>query len=1043
MKMLAIALLVAISYAQTDVKHSSRRVLQATVPVNYWMRSVGTYSCETVSEDHPCLASQECVPEPNCPSMDGQAAVCEPAEEDGCELTEQQCIDKAEAGDCGSDPIMDTCCKRQCRVECGAEPCTCSALAPGTFSSEEYGKYCNEWDMQDISPFYDECTATDAEKCGDENWCLATWCYVLNGQCAGASESARFPGYFFSYPQCGTTDCYTCTLEEEDGCPTIGPNKCPYVPEGYDVDCDCPVFCVEDWIGDGECDRRDNGYDCRNCLSFYNDNELPDNVNNPDAGTFDCNQDTGLCDCELPQTTIYPSDLMVIDGEMYCADMIAICSDVSFQANIAERDWRSDPNNYGDLELTNRGVGRQGWFIIKILNDGDWRADLVSRRVNEDGDEVDHEIEYLMWGPYRDYAHAVNTCPEKEDDGTLTGPGLPRPDYSSDGPSGSHTIDINVDKDEGDVYIFMVSDKNEVRGTITLDAREEPGDPDTVACNLQVNDTFACEPNDLVQLNFTDSTEIVKHNLGGYWAETNPNHGQLNDVPEGIYYGNVGTYTIEDTQQLMTLGLRVDALNAGAYRCPSDGDINSCANVMTGLDTTNPDNSGLMPVYTVHEDDDDDEDHDEVHEHFGQISMEVGTVELRFTAVFDDPESTEQYRDGITLQEYEESIGGNPDKTWDRIKLSIFDIDSKIIGGEEVQFINAEKICPGGVVRSGENSHPYYLTEQNWDDYLDFSQNDYQSASGYRWDVFSGCWVRRSADDGDSVFRVRNLPNCVHAPGEDMEDEDKCRHNNPSTPQTLELMQKLMSVEAEYTNVGSEGMRVNFIVSRDHGGGSRNLWFGGESVSIGRKCCKDVITTCEHGYINPDLECTDVTGNADQCTEKNCCERPPSSHGDPIIHTFFGECYDLHKDGNYLATAHSAYDHKVYVAVYNDYIRQVSVTNLNGDVLLSVNNFGEVLNNGWLAFLKVQTLQCPKNYKKDDCVGEYINVSFDAQDLFFDVRVGMRHTYKDQALKRGEVGYHMDIIPQPYWKSFKPRRKDYSGLYFHNPLPEELPQCHY
>ena len=39
------------------------------------------------------------------------------------------------------------------------------------------------------------------------------------------------------------------------------------------------------------------------------------------------------------------------------------------------------------------------------------------------------------------------------------------------------------------------------------------------------------------------------------------------------------------------------------------------------------------------------------------------------------------------------------------------------------------------------------------------------------------------------------------------------------------------------------------------------------------------------------------------------------SHGDPIIWTFSGECYDLNKDGLYLASSHPHIDHDVTIAV--------------------------------------------------------------------------------------------------------------------------------
>ena len=72
----------------------------------------------------------------------------------------------------------------------------------------------------------------------------------------------------------------------------------------------------------------------------------------------------------------------------------------------------------------------------------------------------------------------------------------------------------------------------------------------------------------------------------------------------------------------------------------------------------------------------------------------------------------------------------------------------------------------------------------------------------------------------------------------------------------------------------------------------------------------------------------------------------------------------------------------------------------------------------------------------------------------------MSHDYLDAALKPGQTGVHLvhilvivltilfltqifaieDIYPKPY-KTFSAIRDEYSGLYFENPLPEELEYC--
>jgi len=161
----------------------------------------------------------------------------------------------------------------------------------------------------------------------------------------------------------------------------------------------------------------------------------------------------------------------------------------------------------------------------------------------------------------------------------------------------------------------------------------------------------------------------------------------------------------------------------------------------------------------------------------------------------------------------------------------------------------------------------------------------------------------------------------------------------------------------------------------------------------------------------------------------------PASHGDPIIWTFFGECYDLNKDGIYLATSHPKIDHDVYIAVYNDYMREIQIRDKNGDILLSVNNLGDVLNN-WPYRFTEEVKPCPP---EEYCNLFYKEFTFDAQQFRFIVQV-LPHDYLDPALKNGEEGVHLDIFPRPY-QAFTDHKHVYEGLYFSNPLPEILEYC--
>jgi hypothetical protein len=163
-----------------------------------------------------------------------------------------------------------------------------------------------------------------------------------------------------------------------------------------------------------------------------------------------------------------------------------------------------------------------------------------------------------------------------------------------------------------------------------------------------------------------------------------------------------------------------------------------------------------------------------------------------------------------------------------------------------------------------------------------------------------------------------------------------------------------------------------------------------------------------------------------------------SGHGDPIIWTFGGECYDLGKDGMYSAAEHPLYDHSVEIAVHNDYMREIQVLDAEGNIWLSMNNMGEVINNDYPYAFSEVVKECPEGMY--DCIDTYVEYEFDALDFSWVVEI-LRHDYNDNALKEGEFGYHLDIIPRPYAYGFNENVGEYTGLYFENPLPEELEYC--
>jgi len=172
-----------------------------------------------------------------------------------------------------------------------------------------------------------------------------------------------------------------------------------------------------------------------------------------------------------------------------------------------------------------------------------------------------------------------------------------------------------------------------------------------------------------------------------------------------------------------------------------------------------------------------------------------------------------------------------------------------------------------------------------------------------------------------------------------------------------------------------------------------------------------------------------------------CEDGTTTSHGDPIIWTFDNECYDLNQDGLYVASEARMFDHTIKVAVYNDYMRAIQVVNKKtGEIMLSMDTNGEVMNNNYPYYFKEEVKDCPEDMKKTECPDKYTQFEFDAQDFRYYVQV-VRHDYADPGLKEGELGYHLDIYPKPYKKNWAKHKGYYTGLYFENPLPEELPYC--
>jgi len=259
---------------------------------------------------------------------------------------------------------------------------------------------------------------------------------------------------------------------------------------------------------------------------------------------------------------------------------------------------------------------------------------------------------------------------------------------------------------------------------------------------------------------------------------------------------------------------------------------------------------------------------------------------------------------------------------------------------------------------------------------------------------------------------------------------------NPTDYMSLSEEQENVSMAVEYRNVDSISMRLTATQVETT---SRNINFASVQIPIGTDFCKLCSESglCSTGYLDPDLLCHN--GITNNCNAETCeCISNGSelmSFGDPIVWTYDGECYDLNIDGRYLASSHKTrYDYDVYISVYNHYMREIQVAHrVTGEIMLSINNFGEIINNYPYYFIQ-ESVKCEN---AEDCDFFFIQFVFDAQQFEYVVQI-QTHQYEDPALEEGETGVHLDIYPHPY-PSFDSSK--YNGLYFQNPIPNQSGIC--
>jgi len=202
-------------------------------------------------------------------------------------------------------------------------------------------------------------------------------------------------------------------------------------------------------------------------------------------------------------------------------------------------------------------------------------------------------------------------------------------------------------------------------------------------------------------------------------------------------------------------------------------------------------------------------------------------------------------------------------------------------------------------------------------------------------------------------------------------------------------------------------------------------------------CGTQAYATCRDVTNSPTVDPTLGADENKEITLSPTAEPTPSAHGDPIIWTFNDECYDLNKDGLYVSSSHPGFDHEIKIAVYNDFMREIQVVHASGEILLAINNLGDVLNNNYPYFFVHERRQCPEH--TTECHFSFEEFRFDAQHFEYTLQIKY-HDYLDQGLTEGESGIHLDIFPKPYG-SFSENKALYTGIYFENPFPDELQYC--
>jgi hypothetical protein len=849
--------------------------------------------------------------------------------------------------------------------------------------------------------------------CQDKNWCVLRWCYVSK-ECADAgnggettfwsrdtfTNEANFVQMYYSYQACGTPDCYTHTLNDN----MQAPMGCPYDPLG-EFGCEARidyVFRTEDNVNDG-CPKGSGNSELS--LDFQNAEVISRNLN----GKF-CNP-----------------DCWTSSGAGICRKSGAKGDDV-------------DPNTLsrvtvGDKEIP-QGCYRNTTDYCDLRPDDPTEPSCPVSRcelIQTNGDTAcipkDVDAADVIYAPNitKPIPNQILIC-EKGDENFKGGRKCLRIVDTSGHYDCETTMkcgDIIRDSEQE----LCSKDCDSVLGQIQMDQRTAPPGEETIHLEFTVMNCTTQDVNDCMPL-YWDNMIMTFLDIDG-------NEERM----EELVFHDIWDYHFVPIENIIanhsTSGLETDNLLDHVYSpcaCAAGTDCKDNSNTPPGavkyITETNTDQYTCVyssPMTRLGHDEND-------HAVRQKTPRDQWAYDLGGVYTYQPPEEYIGYvyrpPTGYSIQQWHaiwplEDTYGNPQDTLEQDGWDVDIVDnSKFRTQRGIMF-------PNLMIEVSDPDHVYRWLQ------IDEDEDNRADTSKYAW-----IDPRQTGD----VF-VRNI--FYSGNGNEL---------NPGSLTELTWGQATRAISPEwvserflnqrYNNIANGDQRSSFNVSM--GTKKRTILFAGQAEALFSECrtCQswiDAGNTCPNNgawHVNKVcfIQGHSSIANIDACSQNYCCKDVPTSHGDPIIWTFFQECYDLNKDGIYTASKHPDYDHEVKIAVYNNYMREIQVVDTeSGEILLSIDTMGLAAMNKFKYYFSEETQECPSDMPKTECDGKFKLWEFDAQSFRYAVHL-LRHDYLDDGLLEGELGYHLDIYPKPY-NSFESMKNEYTGLYFENPLPDELEYC--